>query len=224
MKITVTTLKLPNPSETLTQMVNDYVSKFEYRDYARGKPNSFYDNLYNTAVHIYKRPDELPTEIVAQVKSEYQGFLHNHYISAQVGSIKHVSDAPHSCEPPSCARYNRFTISFFFTAGGDDVPTVFYNHYSPNRDGNALDLKYSEVTEVGRVKLSSNTWYCYPTDWAHSIENITSTRNFLIIRFDPIDSTYSMESFMNDYPELIDQTIIDKEMVTNDNGVIVAKN
>jgi hypothetical protein len=224
MKITLATLKLPNPSETLTQMINDYISRFGYLDYYRGKPNEFYNNSYDIAVHLNKRPNELPAEIVAQVKSEYQGFLHNHYISAQIGSIKHEGETLNSCEPPSCTRYERFTISFFFTTGGDDVPTVFYNHYSPNRDGNALDLKYSEVTEVCRVKLSNNTWYCYPTDWAHSIENITDTRNFLIIRFDPLDSTYSMETFMNDYSELIDEIVIDKEMVTNDNGVIVAQN
>jgi len=225
MKITVTTLKLPKPSDTLIQMFNDHVSKFEYQDYARGKPNSFYDNLYDTAVHISKKSNDLPDELISQVKSEYQEFFTHHTVTAQVDVSKQHGNSPSNCEPPSCARHNRFAITFFIDAGGNDTSTVFYNRIKTNyNDVSAMDLKYSEVTEVCRANLTSNNWNCYPTDWAHSVENITGKRSLLTIRFDPNDSNYSLDSFMNDYPELIDQILIDKQMVTNDNGVIVAQN
>jgi len=224
MKITVTTLKLPKPSDALIQMFNDRVAALELTtNQTKQKNDLLQNNLYNTALHGFKGRTNLPEEFIAKVKSEYQGFLHNHYITAQVGMIAQTGNTP-SCEPPHCDKLTKFAITFFVDTGGDSVSTVFYNHYSPNLNGNALDLKYSEVTEVCRANLTNDNWYCYPTDWAHSVENITGKRCLLIIRFDPLDSNYTIENFMNDYPELIDEIVIDKEMVTNDNGVIVAKN
>lgn len=225
MKITVATLKLPNPSETLIQMFNDCVAALELTpSQTKQKNDLFQANLYNTALHGFKGRTNLPEEFIAKVKSEYQGFLHNHYITAQVGVIAQTGDTP-SCEPPHFDKLTKFAITFFVDLGGDSVSTVFYNQVRTNfTDGQAIDLKYAEVTEVCRANLTSNNWYCYPTDWAHGVENITGKRCLLIIRFDPLDSNYTIENFMNDYPELIDEIVIDKEMVTNDNGVIVAQN
>ena len=168
--------------------------------------DEFQDNACNSALHYYSRKGILPVDFENLLSQEYQQFFNKHVLCGSSGIIKHTSGVS-SCQPPHADRGRRFTINFYVSTGGAEVATVFYNRQS-RVTTEALNVKYAEVNEVRRTIFSANEWFGFPTDWVHSVENITGCRYFFGIQLQRpgqgiYDLDYSFDDFLQDYPDLI---------------------
>jgi hypothetical protein len=204
--ITVVQLDLPPPSEHLVEMFLKYVQDQPLDADAKRWLDEFQGNDCNTSLHYYSRPGVLSDEFTKQLQLEYQKFFAKHTIGPVSGINRPADDRP-SCQPPHCDRGRRFGIHFYLELGGNNVSTVFYDYYSPVRE-QSINLKYSDVAQVRDVVFDSGTWYAFPTDWCHSVENIQALRCFFGIRLKQLgketyDLDYSLDDMIRDYPELI---------------------
>ena len=206
MKIKIIKLNLPAPSMELVKLFTDYVDARPLDPDNKRWLDEFQDNTCNSALHYYSRRGILPVDFENLLSQEYQKFFDKHVLRGSGGIIKHPGGIP-SCQPPHCDRGRRFAINFYVSTGGAEVATVFYDRQS-HVTTEALNVKYAEVTEVRHIIFSANEWFGFPTDWVHSVENITGCRYFFGIHLqrpgqEIYDLDYSFDDFLQDYPGLI---------------------
>jgi hypothetical protein len=206
MLIKIIKLNLPAPSKELVRLFTDYVDTRPLDVDNKRWLDEFQDNACNSALHYYSRKGVLPADFELLLNQEYQQYFDKHILSGSSGIIKHTGSGA-GCQPPHADRGRRFTINFYVSTGGPEVATVFYDRQS-HVATEALNVKYTEVNEVRRTIFSANEWFAFPTDWVHSVENITGCRYFFGIRLqrpghETYDLGYSFDDFLQDYPGLI---------------------
>jgi hypothetical protein len=207
MKIDIVKLSLPAPSDKLVGLLTKYVHSLELNPDSKRWLDEFHDNKINSALHFFSRPGIVPEEIDLQLRAEYQQYFPKHIISTITGVMDSDGTGP-ATQPAHADRGRSLALAYYIKSGGTAVTTVFYDMVK-EIVGEAHNVPYDQITAAKSVIFPTLSWFAYPVDRVHSVDNITSLRYFLGIRLKRLthenyDYNYSVTDLVNDYPNLIE--------------------
>ena len=194
----VVTLKLPAPSADLVRDLHTTASNMKPNPDARRWLNEFYSGKINAVDQLF---EFVTPDLDIKLQMEYAPWF-EYPVKFAMGVMRSPDSTP-ACLPPHIDRARALAINYYFELGGDQVSTVFYDYADTTQPDSAKNLLYQDINIIETHVFSTNTWYAYDVNRAHSVENIVSSRYFFSIVIASDMTNYKLQDFISDHPNLI---------------------
>jgi hypothetical protein len=197
-------LNLPSPNIKIKQRLDYLVRTVEFEQSGKIWLNEFHQNKLNLADYKFASDPTLTKLVNDQY---YSLFKIDFFVSYG------IFNGQSSCHSPHIDRARMLALNYYYTLGGENVETVFYNKKTDKGLSQAQNYRYDELIATTRFKFEVNKWYAYEVSRAHSVENINGTRIFLAIMLgsktitDEKLNTYALEDFDSNYKNFISKRI-----------------
>jgi hypothetical protein len=164
--------KLPSHIVTKLRLLSNTLA---HNDSDRQWLNDFHMHKVNVVNHSFYKLDNFTDEIT-ELYSKY----FNDSIVPYLGVLRNVNDSA-ACLPTHFDYQRYLAINYYIDLGGNNVRTCFYGEDRIGDISAPKHVRYDEFVLTEEFKFKKDHWYGYSVQRCHSVENIETTRIFLIL-------------------------------------------